>query len=335
MKKINISGMHPPNLVKKERKIFTREIVDYLDKKGNFKYGKNSNCPVCGSSKIKFKFFKNGFNFVKCQKCNLIFVNPRPTADFLKKYYSEGATYRYMQNVILHRTAKFRIQIILKPKLKIVNRFFKKNKNKLLDIGCASGHFLNLARKVGWDCYGVEPSRDAVEFLKKNFSNVKVFNTTIEELESKTKFDVITCWEVIEHVLDPLGIFKKIYSLLSKKGMLVLSVPNSEGFDMLILKELADANTAPNHLNFFNPKAITLALKGAGFKKVEVLTPGIFDLDKIVNVIKEENSQGLVDRFLLDLYGNKYPEYDKFIEKFTSFLQENKWSGHMVVVGFK
>jgi len=104
---------------------------------------------------------------------------------------------------------------------------------------------------------------------------------------------------------------------------------------MLVLKELADANTAPSHLNFFNPKAITFALKRAGFKKVEVLTPGIFDLDKIVNVIKEKNSQGLVDKFLLDLYENKYSEYDKFREKFTYFLQENKWSGHMVVVGFK
>lgn len=327
--------MHPPNLIKKERKIFAREIANYLDKKGNFKYGKNSNCPICNSFKIKFKFFKNGFKFVKCQKCNFVFANPRPTVDFLKKYYSEGATYKYMQNVILHRTAKFRIQIILKPKLEIVNRFFKKNKNKLLDVGCASGYFLDLASKVGWDCYGVEPSPNAIKFLKKNFPDIKVFNTTIEELELKAKFNVITCWEVVEHVLNPLEIFKKIYSLLNKKGTFVLSAPNSEGFDMLILKELADANTAPDHLNFFNPKAITFAFLKAGFKKVEVLTPGIFDLDKIVNAIKERKSQGLVDRFLLDLYENKYPEHDKFREKFISFLQENKWSGHMVVVGFK
>lgn len=317
MKKTDISGMHPSNLVEKERKIFAREMAEYIDKNGNFKYGKSGNCPICGSSKIKFKFFKNGFKFVKCQKCNLVFVNPRPSAEFLEKYYSEGATYQYMQNVILRKTAKFRIEIVLKPKLKIVDKFFDKKKNKLLDVGCASGYFLNLASKSGWECYGVEPNKDAVKFLKKNFFKIKVFNTAIEELETKTRFDVVTCWEFVEHVLTPLKIFKKIHSILDKKGVFILSTPNSEGFDMMVLEELSDAYLAPSHLNYFNPKAITFALKKAGFKKIEVITPGIFDLDKVINILKLS-----------------VPSPD-FKKKFIRFLQENKWSGHMVAIAFK
>ncbi len=317
MENVNVKGIHPSNLVKREKQIFKKELAGYLDRKGRFKYGKNTSCPICNSNRLSLKFSKNGFKFVKCQKCNLVFVNPRPTVEFLKKYYTQGPAYKYMQEVILPKTAKFRSKIIFKPKLDIVNKFFKKNRNKILDIGCASGNFLNLASKYAWDCYGVEPSQDAVKLLKKRFSDIKVFNTTVEELETQTKFNVVSCWELIEHVLNPLKVFKKIFSILDKSGVFVLSTPNSEGFDMMMLEELSDVYLAPNHLNYFNPKAITYALKKAGFKKIEITTPGIFDLDKVVNALK---------------LSKPTPDLK---DKFIKFLQKNKWSGHMVVVGFK
>lgn len=337
LKKINVKYIHPSNIVKKVEELFDKQMTGCFDKKGNFRFGENTNCPVCNGARLKFKFFKNGFNFVKCQKCNLVFANPRPSIEFLKKYYIEGDAAKYEQSVVLRKTAKFRSQIILRPKLEIVNKFFNKNKNKILDIGCASGYFLDLADKYGWNCYGVEPNQDAINFLKRHFPNIKVFNTTIEELETRIEFNTITCWEFIEHVLNPLEIFKKIYSLLDKKGILVLSTPNSEGFDMTVLKELSDVYWPPCHVNYFNPEAIKFVLKKAGFKKVEILTPGIFDLDKVVDMIRKKHSSGIVDKFLLNLYENEdlYPNYKEFKEKFTSFLQENKWSGHMVVIAFK
>lgn len=312
MKNINIKGIHPAKFVKKESEIFKKELAGYLDKKGNFKHGKDDNCVVCRNNRLKVMFFKNGFKIIRCEKCNLVFANPRPTAKFLKMFYTQGPTYKYMQNVILQKTAKFRNRVIIKPKLDTINKL---SRGKLLDIGCASGAFLGLAKKHGWDCYGVEPSEEALKHFTDQ--DIRVFKSTIEELKSDKKFDVITCWELIEHILDPLKLFRKARALLNPRGVLVFSTPNSDGFDMTVLREKADAYAPPSHLNYFNPKAIKFALNKAGFKKIKIETPGIFDLDKVVNALKLTK-----------------PTFD-FRKKFIRFLQENKWSGHMVVIGFK
>lgn len=333
--KINISGIHPPDLVKKENALIEKERLDYLDQKGNFKYGKNSACPICQGKKLSALFFKNGFHFQKCSKCNLVFANPRPSDAFLKRYYTEGASYEFMQNTILQKTAKFRNEIILKPKLEIVNSF-SKTKGKILDIGCASGFFLSLAQKSNWECYGLEPSQEGIKFLKKNFPFITAFQTTIEEVSITKKFHAITCWEMAEHILRPMDLFKKTYSLLAENGLLFLSVPNSEGLDMLVLKELSDAFSAPSHLNYFNPKSISFALQKAGFKDIKIITPGIFDLDKIINAIKYKKSEGLMDNFLLRLYEDKEPRsFEKFKNEFAALLQKNNWSGHMIAIAAK
>ena len=329
----HIKMMHPTKLIQNEKAISQREFNSYLDDDGKFQYGVIQNCPICNNKEFKTLFLKNGFQIRECLYCSLIYASPRPAKEFLKRYYEDSETYNYFQKCILPETEKFRKEHILKPKLDIVERYSKRGR-RILDVGCASGHFLELAKKSGWNCYGVEPNRNVIDSLKRTFGNQKIFNTSIENLEIGKTFDVITMWELIEHVQNPLEIFKKINSLLNDDGILVLSTPNSEGFDMVTLNELSDVYMPPSHINFFNSKSICYALKKSGFKKIKIVTPGIFDFDKIVSVIKETNTTGILDNFFREIEGNKkkYPAYKNFKIKFTKFLQDNKLSGHMVVI---
>ena len=93
-------------------------------------------------------------------------------------------------------------------------------------------------------------------------------------------------FELIEHLFDPTPFLKSCYNGLDKNGLLILTTPNFHGLDIQLLKKQHDSVTAPNHLNFFNPESLSYLLKKIGFKKIKVITPGILDVEIILNKIK-------------------------------------------------
>jgi len=195
---------------------------------------------------------------VKCRNCKFIYVNPVDKASEISKAYSQ----RKSIDASIIRENRLRAS---KSQVGLVRRY--KNGTYLLDIGCGEGFFLFNASRAGYITKGIELSQDAVEYARREFG-LDVEAKPFEELRfPKDHFDVITLWQVLEHVPYPLVILKEVHRILKPEGMLVASTPNIEGIPAKILGKRW-WNIRCLHINQFTRKTLATVLKNIGFKNI-------------------------------------------------------------------
>jgi len=207
---------------------------------------------------------------VKCTNCGLIYQNPRPDIYEIEDFYPdsyesfEPSNYEIRESSLLQRAYDYGIY----KRSKFINRY--KKDGRLLDVGCAVGTFLNGMRKYGqWVLQGVEINAHAAEVARNKYG-LDVFTGTLEQAPFPDQsFDVITLWDVLEHLHDPMASLNKIQSLLKGDGILVMRVPNGNSLDAKIFKRHWAGLDIPRHLTVFTPGTLELALKGAGFQSIE------------------------------------------------------------------
>jgi 2-polyprenyl-3-methyl-5-hydroxy-6-metoxy-1,4-benzoquinol methylase len=141
------------------------------------------------------------------------------------------------------------------------------NGTRLLDIGCGEGFFLFNASKAGYSARGIEISQDVAEYARREFG-LDVEAKSFEELRFKDDcFDVVTLWQVLEHMPYPLMVLKEIHRILKPGGLLVASTPDIEGILARMLRRRW-WNLRRLHINQFTTETLTDILSRAGFKKV-------------------------------------------------------------------
>ncbi|MCC5910850.1 MAG: class I SAM-dependent methyltransferase [Clostridiaceae bacterium] len=199
-----------------------------------------------------------------------------------------------------------------------------------IDVGAGSGAFA-LALKdteVFEDVIALDLSEDCVNTCKK--SGLTGVKGVINDMDDNYA-ELICMNDLIEHVYDPLELVLECRRVIKEGGYLQIATPNGEGFDFRILKEETKNITPPEHINYFNTSSIEVLLKRAGFKEIIVETPGMLDVDIILNEIK--NGLSLKNN-------NEYLEYlmnqdEKVLSAFQKFLSDNKLSSHMLIVAKK
>lgn len=195
---------------------------------------------------------------VKCKYCHLIYMNPTENVSKTIEYYFKAKnTHAPTIRESYLRTAKSQVHLIQK---------YASGKN-LLDIGCAQGFFLSSASKAGYTTKGIEISQDAAAYAIREFG-LDVEAKPFEELRfAENHFDVVTLWQVLEHVPYPLMILKEVHRILKPGGIVVASTPNIEGIPARILrKRWWDIKRL--HVNQFTTKTLTDILQNAGFKNI-------------------------------------------------------------------
>ena len=236
------------------------------------------NCPNCGhsdfivlfDSNMKQDDFREGIEsiymlpgtkygrHVKCRNCQLIYVNPIEKESKINEDYSE----RKSIDASIIRESRLRAT---KSQVELIKRY-KKGTN-LLDIGCGEGFFLFSAFKAGYSAKGVELSQDAAAYAKREFG-LDIEAGAFEELQfPQDYFDVVTLWQVLEHVPYPLALLKEAHKILKPGGALVASTPNIEGIPAKIFRRRW-WNVRRLHLNQFTTKTLKDILMNAGFKDV-------------------------------------------------------------------
>ncbi len=238
-------------------------------------------CDVCGSKKYTIQHKKSGRaktkyfisddsygvhpQIVKCVDCNLIYCYPRENKNTIVKRYKQFIDETYEKE----RPARKQNQVKIIANIeKLLNR-----KGKVLDIGAATGAFLEAAKEVGWKTFGIEPSKWAVEYAKKNF-NLTIAQGTLEKAKFKpASFDAITLIDVIEHVDSPRQLLLEVKKLLSQDGVVVLVTPNIQS---LLFKLLGEKwwHVRPDHIYYFNHETLNLLVESLGFKIVKVQSAG-------------------------------------------------------------
>ncbi|MEM6524351.1 MAG: class I SAM-dependent methyltransferase [Bacteroidota bacterium] len=233
-------------------------------------------CPICEGSDIQndqiitdHSVSKEEFALSKCQTCGFLFTNPRPTEDNLSKYYRslEYISHQNKTNTLVNKVYSIVRKYTLKWKLRLVSRYI--SKGKILDIGCGTGHFLQVMQNAGWKTYGVEPDdtarNTATQMVGKDFIHNSLYSLPSE------KFDVVTLWHVLEHVSELDSQFKIIKQHLAPSGRLLVAVPNHRSFDAQHYQQFWAGYDVPRHLYHFDRNTMQVISKKVGLKIVDIL----------------------------------------------------------------
>lgn len=195
---------------------------------------------------------------VKCNNCGLVYVNPRIKPEKIIEGYSEGSDERFISQ------AQEREKTFAKT-LKVIEKYVPVG--SVLDIGTAGGSFLAAAKKRGWQVNGIEPNKWLCEWGKKNYE-IDIKQGTLENNKLKqSSFDLVTLWDVLEHVPNPTDTLTRINKLLKINGTLVVNYPDI-GASIAKLMRRKWVFILTVHLFYFTPETIKKLLEKCGFEIV-------------------------------------------------------------------
>jgi len=224
-------------------------------------------CNICNSKAEEIISKTNIGNIVRCKKCGLLYRNPRLSArDEIDKYKHQ--IYDESYGLVKDKSKK---EIFVS----ILNKL-EHHKGKILDIGCADGYFLALARERGWEPYGIEISDFLLRKARESLGGKQIIGVPLKMANfPPNSFDVISMWDVLDHLMDPLGELIEIGRILKKKGLLIIRVRNM-AFHILVnklfKKNLFGIIKKPTifHLYGFNNKNIKVMLEKANLSKLKI-----------------------------------------------------------------
>ncbi len=255
--------------------------IDNPGRRINWEY---VSCNLCGRvdteiyhrERLQYFDTKLDFTIVRCRNCGLVYTNPRIS--------QHNATYLAddippAQQIEEHARAK---APIFTSVLQHIQRLQQNSTTKtsmlqsatLLDIGCGSGHFVAAANKAGYNACGLEPAGPFADYAQLNLGiNVIKSDVTHAQIEPAS-FDIITAWDVIEHVADPLNMLRSCKTWLRPGGIAAFRFPSArwqkiKGVILHSLLAWQRPAFAPTiHLYFFSEQTFTKMAQQAGLKVI-------------------------------------------------------------------
>jgi SAM-dependent methyltransferase len=225
-------------------------------------------CPMCDANRPELLFAGSDllhpgperFRLVTCENCGHIYQNPRPTVAAIGRYYPDD--YIPFQRAIddePHWLRRLERRYGQHLRSAIVHRTVGRA-GRVLDIGAATGIFLDGMRRRGWATVGVEPTASAAQYARERLG-LDVITGRLEDTRfPDAAFDAITLWDVLEHVHEPRTILAEAARLLRPGGVLVLSLPNPDSLEARLLGPHWLGWDLPRHLNIFRPALLRGAL---------------------------------------------------------------------------
>lgn len=225
-------------------------------------------CPLCATASPAQFLEREGFEVLACTGCGLRYLDPQPTAEQLDALY--GQSYfththpgepgydRYIEEFEgIRRTFDDRLKMLPAP---------TPSASRLLDVGAAVGLFVECARAAGWQADGVEPNSWAAGYAR-DVLHQPVQTATLEAADiPQESCDVVTLWEVIEHLPEPRGTLSAIRRVLKPGGLLALTTPDAGSTVARVLgRRWLGWSKIPEHLFFFDRSTLRRLLEEAGF----------------------------------------------------------------------
>ncbi|HEX5002387.1 MAG TPA: methyltransferase domain-containing protein [Bacteroidia bacterium] len=228
-------------------------------------YPQHQHCTLCGKGPLKpMKGYEKHF-LVKCSNCGFVLTSRIPSQQELEEHYN---TYSYSYEHYLSPITVQRYNHLL-------DEFepFRKT-NRLIDVGCGLGFFLVEAAKRGWEVYGTEYSNAAVTTCAAKGIRMKQGELNAADWPAD-HFDIVTSFEVLEHLNNPNHEIDQIKSILRPGGLFYCTTPNFDTLERYLLK--ADHNVIgyPEHLSYYTAGTIHKLLTSHGFVREKVLLTGI------------------------------------------------------------
>jgi len=221
------------------------------------------NCPICESINTGYYSTKNNYTLYKCNSCKLLFLNPVPESiGVYDDTYFSGAEKGF--GYVDYDADKEPMIPTFNKYLDILSDLGIKN-GDLLDIGAATGFFMNIAKQRGFNVSGVEFSNFAAEKGRKAGLNL-ITGDLLSQNFPDSSFDVVTMFDVIEHVPNPKEIISEVSRILKKGGIVIINTPDAESLWAKLLGKHWQLIMPPEHINYFSPKNLGNYLSRHGFE---------------------------------------------------------------------
>ncbi|TFG64602.1 MAG: class I SAM-dependent methyltransferase [Spirochaetales bacterium] len=231
-------------------------------------------CNLCGSGQYKPRLLCNGFTFVECLRCGLVYQNPRPRdEDVLSRYGNDYFTYEYENEANFFGLMLLGLNDVDFSGIEAEILSSPDRRKKFLDIGCATGRLLEHVRGRGWQEQGAEVCRESVEYGWSR-RNVRIFHGTLEEAAfPDAEFSVVHGSHVIEHVLNPAAFVREIFRILEPGGYALITTPNVEGWQARLFRN-SWRSAIGDHMFLFSKAALGSLFSNTGFVTQKIKTWG-------------------------------------------------------------
>ncbi len=218
------------------------------------------NCIFCNINSIDVVIEENGYKGRKCPECGLIYISPRPSEeDILNMYGHDQANISAKS----HISGAYGKKLYAKHNLKIIKKY--KDKGTILELGAGAGYFLDEARKIGYDVYGIEVNNIQSDFIRRNLEIPCEERPLGYSTFSSMKFDIIYHCDILSHFYNPLSEFKKINNKLNENGIMVFETGNLGDVNKAFLKYIP-VFQYPDHLFFYGENNLKKLLELTGFE---------------------------------------------------------------------
>ena len=209
-------------------------------------------------------------HLAQCADCHTDFAVPRPSPAEIDAYYPDSyppfnamvaADARTLKSLGANHGFQRRASDVVG---------IARTAGRILDIGCATGNFLHLMQQKGWQCTGVDIKPGAVQYARQHFG-LDVIQADLESAHFPADhFDVVTMWDVLEHVIDPCGTIREVSRVLKPGGWFVLRVPNPQCWEAGLFGRYWAGWDAPRHLQLI-PRHTLMGLLGkAGLATIKI-----------------------------------------------------------------
>jgi len=238
----------------------------------NWKLTQKISCPMCGSDHYESIYSRLDYlDIVACHSCSFRFVQPQPTQEELLRFYQEGyfsGNHDFHQDTNYFESRKKAIECEQVTGWQFIKQHAEISNKRLLDLGCADGALLVLARQYGArKVAGVEFSSDAADYGRYHYGLEILESSADKLLFSDQSFDIVTAFDLIEHVQNPSQLFDEVSRVLCSGGIFLGGCPDMECFDDWGA-EWIGVQRNMEHLSYFDSKTLSRLANKSGLKVI-------------------------------------------------------------------
>jgi SAM-dependent methyltransferase len=289
-------------------------------------------CVACGESCPEPQFEKNGFAYACCAACGTLYQTPRPPVAAFEAFYRESESSRYWADVFSPAVAEVRREKIFRPRVERLATLCEEKRiavRRLIDVGAGYGIFLDEWRHRFPQVEGVAVEPGAALAVACRSRGFEVVEDIVENVRGHDgSADLLTCFEVLEHVYDPLEFVHVLKRLVRPGGYVFVSTLGIDGFDLQMLWERSTQISPPHHINFLSLRGFARLFERAGLVDISITTPGQLDVDIVRNYAKRDPQLLASHRFLRHVLAD-----DARSATFQQFLAAQQLSSHTWVIG--
>lgn len=251
----------------------------------NVEVSRQSTCPACGCNEGKnflrapdrFHWRGETYQLKRCSFCRYVWLDTPPAPAEIRFHYDED----YHQTIAAGGEGS--IEQRWRRQREIVERY--SDGGALLDVGCSSGAFLSTLKAGPWALYGIEQEATTAERARTT-TGAEVFVGDVERAPfAPASFDVITCFDVLEHVYQPRHLLERVLEWLRPGGIFLAQVPNIDSWEARAFGTYWYGLELPRHISHFSPASLRFITKNIGFEEVKIATPPVSYVERSLRYV--------------------------------------------------